>query len=115
MHGTHTHTHTHMHTAHTVHTHTHARTRTHTRARTGKYVDMKDTISGFKGILNGEYDDLPEMAFYMVRAPRVCVCTCRVWGVGACVVLPYGRACVGARGVACVVAGAAPACTCVCA
>ena len=32
----------------------------------GKYVTLKDTISGFKGIVNGEYDDLPEQAFYMV-------------------------------------------------
>ncbi|OUS12225.1 F0F1 ATP synthase subunit beta, partial [Gammaproteobacteria bacterium 53_120_T64] len=32
----------------------------------GKYVPMKDTISSFKGILDGEYDDLPEQAFYMV-------------------------------------------------
>jgi F-type H+-transporting ATPase subunit beta len=32
----------------------------------GRYVDLKDTISGFKGILSGKYDDLPEMAFYMV-------------------------------------------------
>ena len=32
----------------------------------GKYVSLKDTITGFKGILNGEYDDLPEQAFYMV-------------------------------------------------
>ena len=32
----------------------------------GKYVDIKDTISGFKGLLHGAYDDLPEMAFYMV-------------------------------------------------
>ncbi|KAK9829701.1 hypothetical protein WJX72_007433 [[Myrmecia] bisecta] len=32
----------------------------------GKYVELKDTISGFKGILEGKYDDLPEMAFYMV-------------------------------------------------
>jgi F-type H+-transporting ATPase subunit beta len=32
----------------------------------GKYVPLKDTISAFKGILNGEYDDLPEQAFYMV-------------------------------------------------
>jgi len=31
----------------------------------GKFVDLKDTIAGFKGILNGEYDDLPEKAFYM--------------------------------------------------
>ena len=27
---------------------------------------MKDTISGFKGLIGGNYDDLPEMAFYMV-------------------------------------------------
>jgi F-type H+-transporting ATPase subunit beta len=32
----------------------------------GKYVSLKDTIRGFKGILDGEYDDLPEKAFYMV-------------------------------------------------
>ena len=32
----------------------------------GKYVSLKDTISGFKGILNGDYDSLPEQAFYMV-------------------------------------------------
>ena len=32
----------------------------------GKYVTLEDTIAGFKGILNGEYDDLPEAAFYMV-------------------------------------------------
>jgi len=32
----------------------------------GKYVSLKDTISGFKGILAGQYDDMPEQAFYMV-------------------------------------------------
>jgi F-type H+-transporting ATPase subunit beta len=32
----------------------------------GKYVSLKDTIRGFQGILNGEYDHLPEQAFYMV-------------------------------------------------
>ena len=32
----------------------------------GKFVDLEDTIKGFKGILDGEYDDLPEAAFYMV-------------------------------------------------
>ena len=32
----------------------------------GKYVSLKDTISGFQGILDGEYDHLPEQAFYMV-------------------------------------------------
>lgn len=32
----------------------------------GKFVALKDTIEGFKGVLDGKYDDLPEMAFYMV-------------------------------------------------
>lgn len=32
----------------------------------GKYVSLKDTIQGFRGILNGEFDDLPEQAFYMI-------------------------------------------------
>ena len=32
----------------------------------GKYVSLKDTIAGFKAIVNGEYDHLPEQAFYMV-------------------------------------------------
>jgi F-type H+-transporting ATPase subunit beta len=32
----------------------------------GKYVSLKDTIAGFKGIVNGEFDEIPEQAFYMV-------------------------------------------------
>jgi F-type H+-transporting ATPase subunit beta len=32
----------------------------------GKYVSLKDTIASFKGIISGEYDHLPEQAFYMV-------------------------------------------------
>ncbi|MCK2148569.1 MULTISPECIES: F0F1 ATP synthase subunit beta [Marinobacter] len=32
----------------------------------GKYVSLKETISSFKGILNGDYDEMPEQAFYMV-------------------------------------------------
>lgn len=32
----------------------------------GKYVDIKDTVKGFRGILDGKYDDLPEQAFYLV-------------------------------------------------
>ena len=32
----------------------------------GKFVPLAETIRGFKGILEGEYDDLPEQAFYMV-------------------------------------------------
>ena len=31
----------------------------------GKYVPLKDTIRGFKGILEGEFDHIPEQAFYM--------------------------------------------------
>ncbi|WP_457913671.1 F0F1 ATP synthase subunit beta [Candidatus Gillettellia adelgis] len=32
----------------------------------GKFVSLKDTIQGFKGIISGDYDYLPEQAFYMV-------------------------------------------------
>ena len=32
----------------------------------GKYVPIEKTIAGFKEILEGKYDDLPEQAFYMV-------------------------------------------------
>jgi len=32
----------------------------------GEFVSLKDTIRGFKGIIAGEYDTLPEQAFYMV-------------------------------------------------
>lgn len=32
----------------------------------GKYVSLNDTLDGFKGILNGDFDQLPEQAFYMV-------------------------------------------------
>ena len=32
----------------------------------GKYVTVRDTVSGFRAILNGEYDHLPEQAFYMI-------------------------------------------------
>ncbi len=34
----------------------------------GKIVPLKDTIRGFKGIISGEFDALPEQAFYMVGA-----------------------------------------------
>ncbi len=34
----------------------------------GKYVALKETIRGFNGIVNGDYDHLPEQAFYMVGA-----------------------------------------------
>jgi F-type H+/Na+-transporting ATPase subunit beta len=32
----------------------------------GKLVDLQDTINGFKGLVEGKYDHLPEAAFYMV-------------------------------------------------
>ncbi len=32
----------------------------------GKLVDVKDTVRGFKGLVDGAYDHLPEPAFYMV-------------------------------------------------
>ena len=32
----------------------------------GKLVDLADTIKGFKGLVEGKYDHLPEAAFYMV-------------------------------------------------
>jgi F-type H+-transporting ATPase subunit beta len=32
----------------------------------GKYVGLKDTIRGFREIVEGKHDDLPEQAFYMV-------------------------------------------------
>ena len=34
--------------------------------REGKYVPVKETVRGFKEILEGKHDDLPEQAFYMV-------------------------------------------------
>jgi len=34
--------------------------------KSGVLVDLADTIKGFKGLVNGDYDDLPEQAFYMV-------------------------------------------------
>jgi F-type H+-transporting ATPase subunit beta len=32
----------------------------------GKFVTLEETISGFRGLVEGRYDDLPESAFYMV-------------------------------------------------
>jgi len=33
---------------------------------TGKYVKLEDTIRSFRSIIDGEHDELPESAFYMV-------------------------------------------------
>ena len=32
----------------------------------GRFVSIEETIRGFKGIVDGQYDDIPEAAFYMV-------------------------------------------------
>jgi F-type H+-transporting ATPase subunit beta len=32
----------------------------------GVFVNLKDTIKGFKGLVDGDFDDIPEAAFYMV-------------------------------------------------
>ncbi|MBT5449179.1 MAG: F0F1 ATP synthase subunit beta, partial [Gemmatimonadetes bacterium] len=32
----------------------------------GEYVKIEDTVRGFKGLVDGEYDDVPEQAFMMV-------------------------------------------------
>lgn len=48
----------------------------------GKYVSLKDTIRGFKGIVDGEYDHLPEQAFYMVGAIEEAVEKAKKIGVG---------------------------------
>jgi F-type H+-transporting ATPase subunit beta len=34
--------------------------------RPGRYVPLRDTVRGFREILDGKYDDLPEQAFYMI-------------------------------------------------
>ncbi len=38
----------------------------HFTGQKGQYVPLQETIKGFKGIMEGEYDDIPEQAFYMV-------------------------------------------------
>ena len=38
--------------------------------RDGRYVKIADTVRGFREILDGKYDDLPEQAFYMVGDDR---------------------------------------------
>jgi F-type H+-transporting ATPase subunit beta len=32
----------------------------------GVFVDLQETIKGFKGLVDGEFDEIPEAAFYMV-------------------------------------------------
>jgi F-type H+-transporting ATPase subunit beta len=44
----------------------------------GKYVKLEDTIRSFKGIINGEYDHLPENAFYMVGSIEEAVAKAKV-------------------------------------
>jgi F-type H+-transporting ATPase subunit beta len=39
----------------------------------GKWVSLEDTIGGFRGLLEGKYDDLPENAFYMNGNMEECI------------------------------------------
>ncbi|MBN7136730.1 F0F1 ATP synthase subunit beta [Lysobacter enzymogenes] len=48
----------------------------------GKYVSLKDTIRGFKGICDGDYDHLPEQAFYMVGGIEEAAEKAKKMGVG---------------------------------
>ncbi len=48
----------------------------------GKYVSLKQTIRGFKSIVEGEYDNLPEQAFYMVGTIEEAVEKAKKMGVG---------------------------------
>jgi F-type H+-transporting ATPase subunit beta len=49
----------------------------------GVLVSLEDTIKGFKGLVEGEYDDLPEAAFYMVGAMEDAVAKARRMAVEA--------------------------------
>ncbi|MGD1119376.1 MAG: F0F1 ATP synthase subunit beta [Dehalococcoidales bacterium] len=51
--------------------------------RPGKYVKVEDTVRGFKEILEGKYDDLPEQAFYMVGGIEEVVEAAGKLGAGA--------------------------------
>ena len=46
----------------------------------GKYVRLEETISGFKGLVNGEYDHIPEQAFYMQGTIDEVVATAKEMG-----------------------------------
>jgi len=49
----------------------------------GVYVKLSDTIRGFKGIVEGKYDDLPEQAFYMVGTIEAAVEKAKKLAAGA--------------------------------
>ena len=51
--------------------------------RPGKYVKIEDTVRGFKEILEGKYDDLPEQAFYMVGGIEEVVAAAKAIGAGS--------------------------------
>jgi F-type H+/Na+-transporting ATPase subunit beta len=51
--------------------------------RPGKYVKIEDTVRGFKEILEGKYDDLPEQVFYMVGGIEEVVEAAKTLGVGS--------------------------------
>ncbi len=51
--------------------------------RPGRYVPIRETVRGFKELLDGKYDDLPEQAFYMVGTIDEAVEAAKKLGVGA--------------------------------
>ena len=51
--------------------------------RPGKYVKLKDTIAGFRDLVAGKYDHLPEQAFYMVGSIDEAVANAKAMEVGA--------------------------------
>ena len=51
--------------------------------RPGKYVKVEDTVRGFREILEGKYDDLPEQAFYMVGGIEEVVEAAKALGAGS--------------------------------
>jgi F-type H+-transporting ATPase subunit beta len=44
----------------------------------GKYVKIEETVRGFREIIDGKYDDLPEQAFYMVGGIEEAVAKAKV-------------------------------------
>ena len=46
--------------------HNHFSQQKHLQGSQGVAVDLADTIAGFQGLVNGTYDDIPEICFYMV-------------------------------------------------
>ena len=51
--------------------------------RPGKYVKLQDTIAGFRDLVAGKYDSLPEQAFYMVGSIDEAVANAKAMGAAA--------------------------------